>query len=97
MQLYAPQYVISAPFTYGKFDGQLIKWILAQVRESPYVFVASGFTCPFFGSSCSLLAMYYARIMRTFYGPLNKRDSCAAHARQGGHLRRRAAVSEHHG
>jgi len=43
MQLYAPQYVISAPFTYGKFDGQLIKWILAQVRESPYVFVASWF------------------------------------------------------
>ena len=33
MQLYAPQYVISAPFTYGKFDGQLIKWILSQVRE----------------------------------------------------------------
>ena len=31
LQLYPPQYVISAGYTYAKFDAQLIKWILEQL------------------------------------------------------------------
>lgn len=31
LQLYPPQYVISAGYTYTKFDAQLIKWILEQL------------------------------------------------------------------
>ena len=31
LQIYPPQYVISAPYAYEKFDPQLIAWILAQL------------------------------------------------------------------
>jgi len=42
MQLYPPQYVISAPYTYGKFDGGLIRWILTQLTpEKADIYIAA--------------------------------------------------------
>jgi len=42
LQLYPPQYVISAGYTYTKFDAQLIKWILSQlVPEHVDIYLAA--------------------------------------------------------